>query len=56
MWVFEGGFELAVDVYTVRDSYSAIKQLSCIRNETRPYVALPELSALELVKGVGGIF
>ena len=53
MWVFEGGFELPVDVYTVRDSYFAIKQLSCIRNETRLYVALPELSALEPSRGEG---
>ena len=50
MWVFEGGFELSVSVYTVRGSYFAIKQFF-IRNETRPYVALPEVSALEPLTG-----
>jgi hypothetical protein len=42
---------LSLDVYTVRDTYFAIKHLSCIRNETRPYMALPELSALEPSSG-----
>jgi hypothetical protein len=55
MWIFEGGFELSVDVHTVRGSYFAIKQFF-IRNETRPYVALPELSAPELWKRGTSVF
>ncbi len=56
MWVLVGGFELSVHVCAVRASNFALYQSSRIRNETHLYGIFPKLSALELEKGVGGIF